>query len=720
MKMAEPRKLFGRPSTLLLDEKTAQPSPPPIHLDPAPWRSLPPRSPGPPPPESGPPVGVRIRSVASLPDELEDPDEMEDTEDYSDEPTQQDVDDGAWGAAFEVDDFRAARRDPDEDLIRTPALVHMPRATVSTDEADDDDVVAMPEEGDEGEVTGVGEQVAMPDGFDFDFDIPSEEAPEDSEPDRPGPPAVVAPGPTLVSGGWAAAAPGPRVLTDDPVEGLAVAWMSASAGDAADLPDIVDDHHSRGGANREARMALLETAVFGEAQPRNTAPPRPVVEEAAWSPESAPGPEGVAPPPPSSSPRSRYSLVPQSAPGSAPPARPPAAPAADPAAIPDAVAALAEAMQRDTGPSNSLPPRVRRATGEPPRILRRGRETPPPTPPPPPARATRPMFDPDGFTPRRLSRPAGLSDDVTASLQPAEPEGAFEYPDVSVPTLDTSRRTRPPPAEHTAAGPRPRPQEPAIRPRPAAPQEDGWGPAHRNADGRGRAMPTPSPLEMPASRFELPDLPAQPPRPLPAPYSPNIDRGSPPRAPGPRGQSRNPPRVTRVAQPARLDVNPILGGVALIIAVLGVIALVLPRLRPEPEPPSALSALPEPDSVSVAPVEAGVDSTPVAPVLPADPAPVPTKPTPEGTVKPVAAPQTEKASAYRVTLGMIRVTTDRKALIILDGKQQGYAPGLADLPVVPGQHTVRAVVPGTGVSRSIEIRVDAGTATIAAFSFAAK
>lgn len=52
------------------------------------------------------------------------------------------------------------------------------------------------------------------------------------------------------------------------------------------------------------------------------------------------------------------------------------------------------------------------------------------------------------------------------------------------------------------------------------------------------------------------------------------------------------------------------------------------------------------------------------------------------------------------------MTTDRRALILLAGEQNGYAPGLADLAVVPEQQTVKAFEPETGVSVTIELRVD--------------
>ncbi len=707
MKEAEPRKLFGRPSGMLLDEKPSQALPPPIRLEPgAGWRA--------PTAAADSAGGMRIRSVASLPDELEDPDEMEDEGELGDAGDDAADESDVWGAAFEVDDFRAQRRDPDEDLIRTPAQVHVMASPMAGAGEDEDDVVAMPEEGDEAEATGVGEQVAMPEGFadDLDLAMPADEAPAEPIPAATrvrslppvAPPARPADG--LRTSGIALSrgvAPPPRVLTRDAAEGLAVAWMGASAGDATDLPDIVEDHHSRIGPNREARMALLEAAVFGEAQRQNAPPATPAVDLPAWSPESAPGPDSTAVP----TPRSRFSL---------PPANEPPAPAprqaADPPGhdeIPDAVAALAEAMQRDTPPSGSIAPRAKRPTGEAPRILRRGREPEPPAPAQS-AKATRPMFDGDGVTPRRLGRLPQPPDDDGGELRYPGTGDAPEFP----------RRTRPPP----------RAPEPPAGARPA--EDDIWGPSHRNADGRGRVGPPPIFPEMPAPSFALPEIPvapAQPPPDLPRPprasMRPESPRQAPPaeptrpdsprqtlasarttQAPG-RAAPRQGPRVTRVPRAATRETDPRLVMVLVFVSICGLLTVVVPRMIKQAQPPAQGVDLAVPAAAAEAQPEVAVATTPIAA---GTPVPAPSSGIP---------PRSDAASAYKVSFGIIRVSTDKRALIILDGKQQGYAPGLADISVAPGQHTVRGVIAG-GRSRSIEVRVDAGTAVVASFNFAAE
>ncbi|MSP57217.1 MAG: hypothetical protein EXR69_16720, partial [Myxococcales bacterium] len=171
--MAEPRKLFGRPSTLLLDEHPGQPRPPPVLLEPAPWRSMVPRSPPPAPTNPEPLVGGRVPSVASLPSELEDYEDLDDTGVHAGETPAQEADDAVWGAAFEVDDSRVARRGG---VAAEPFV-----AAQSPESADSDSGVATPEGGQDSEVTGVGEQVALPEGFDFDFALQAE-PPAQAEP----------------------------------------------------------------------------------------------------------------------------------------------------------------------------------------------------------------------------------------------------------------------------------------------------------------------------------------------------------------------------------------------------------------------------------------------------------------------------------------------------------------------------------------------------------
>lgn len=663
MKSAEPRKLFGRPSSLLLDEQVLPGVPPAIRVEP-------PRPFAPPADGLG---GMKIRSVASLPDDLDDNEdglEEDELEEDDDAPEAQDADD-AWGAAFEVDDFRAARReDPDADLLTGPATIRMtppPSAQASDDE---EEMIGMPEEGDEPERTGVGEQVALPEGFDDGLFLAGEDG--DDAPDEPPaepPPVASIPGPgpfetmrrgPAVGFGLGVARAGgapPRVLTEDPVEGLAVAWMSASSGGSDDLPEIVEDHHTASELRREARQALLETAVFGEPQRRSRPPTAAPVDPAPWSPETAPGPE--APSRPGSPSRTRTSVPP---------------PAPNPGAdlIPDAVSALAEALERDPPPSEGTGPRARRSTGEPPRISRRTREEPAPPAVPLRRRPLEMETGPrdDGAPPRRLARP---------TLSPGATAGS-EQP----------RRARPVP------GGDPRARDPGT-------------------DTAPRPRRSLSPVVMPAPSF----APAETPQPQPAPRAQAVEPQRSRPAPSPTAP-RAPARVRAprpAAKPKFEFLPPLLIGVGLIVAIIGLLAVVIPRPSEPTAPPQAtgpaLPALVEPALTTPAPV-----------ILPIEPAPAPVpSPTLEAPPEPVVLPPpvskpSEKASAYKIALGIIRVSSDRKALIIVDGKQQGYAPGLADISVMPGQHTVRAVVSGTGLSRSLEIRVDAGSAVVASFSFA--
>lgn len=87
----------------------------------------------------------------------------------------------------------------------------------------------------------------------------------------------------------------------------------------------------------------------------------------------------------------------------------------------------------------------------------------------------------------------------------------------------------------------------------------------------------------------------------------------------------------------------------------------------------------------------------------------PTTSTATSTAAPASATSsrlsTEDPAAAR---GLIRIKTDRKCLIMVDGKQRGYAPDLGTIELPAGTHVVRAIVQGTGQSRSIEVRVDAG------------
>lgn len=657
MSRAEPRKLFGRPTASLLDEDAPPGVPPLIRVDPPRAFSI---------SAASPLAGQITRSVASLPDELDDPD------DFADEDTAQDVRsndeewDESWGAAFEVDDFRAARReDPDADLVTGPATVRMLRqATASAD--DEDELVAMPEEGDEVEHTGVGEQVALPDGFGEDISLAGLDVPPEPSAD-PGPFERMH------------RARPPRVAVDEVPEGLSLAWMGPEPGPAEDVAEVVEDANLLAEQSRERRQAALSAAIFDEPAAEPAGPPpsfTPPHVRVGAGPASAASFVPAARPtlgreqePSAEQPAPAADIPPADAFGATHPGGPPrsrfappwAAPTSDDG-IPDAIAALAEALERDPAPAPAEPRRLRPASGEPPRISRREREVEPVAPPVPLRRRPPEQADPRG---RRLARPT-------------LPGGADPY--------ETPRRPRPAPPRDGADGPGPR-----------------------------RSL---APVAMPAPSFAPGDTPQ--PAPVADPYAAVLERASRPAA---AGVPARPARV-RAPQPRkapRSDVSPAIAGVALLLFITGLAMLVIPRFSrrspsvPQPASGPVVSVAPPP----VQPTPAAAE--PPAPVAPA--ATTPTAPAPAPVVeppaigKPTESPAPTKSSAYRVALGVIRVNSDRKALIILDGKQQGYAPGLADISVMPGAHTVRAVVSGTGLSRTMEIRVDAGSAVVAEFSF---
>lgn len=133
-----------------------------------------------------------------------------------------------------------------------------------------------------------------------------------------------------------------------------------------------------------------------------------------------------------------------------------------------------------------------------------------------------------------------------------------------------------------------------------------------------------------------------------------------------------------------------------------------PEAEVEP-PPSALgagtgTAAPEPPPT---PVEV------VASMAPADPARAPTAPPPGAivaapTVLPVALPP-----------GLLRVTSDKKAAIVIDGKPQGTVTPEAPLQIsLPsGDHRLRVTPAGGGTSREQMVRVDPNAATAVEMDF---
>ena len=85
---------------------------------------------------------------------------------------------------------------------------------------------------------------------------------------------------------------------------------------------------------------------------------------------------------------------------------------------------------------------------------------------------------------------------------------------------------------------------------------------------------------------------------------------------------------------------------------------------------------------------------------------LPTATTTAGSTSRVAAPVT--ADAMGVESGYLRVVSDRKCLVIVDGRQRGYAPALGLLELPAGEHSLKCVVAGAGTSRSTTVRVDSG------------
>lgn len=172
-------------------------------------------------------------------------------------------------------------------------------------------------------------------------------------------------------------------------------------------------------------------------------------------------------------------------------------------------------------------------------------------------------------------------------------------------------------------------------------------------------------------------------------------------------------------------------------------ASVAPPIPPEPAPAVAAVVVPPAEAPVVAPVvpppEVSPPATPPAVVaaVPAAPVSAPTttpravaavRPPPEPpisripagsrddaarieaarTVDPDAASRTTEEDEVRLEAGYIRVLTDRKCLVIVDGQQRGYAPGLGQIQLAPGGHTLRCIVAGAGASRETDFRVDSG------------
>ena len=342
-----------------------------------------------------------------------------------------------------------------------------------------------------------------------------------------------------------------------------------------------------------------------------------------------------------------------------------------PDTMPDAVAALNEALARDADPAPPPPTLLRstsalgrRASSEPPRISARMRDqdaagsTQPGIPP-----RVRPLEPPKRAAPARPTRTFGRN----GPERPQPPDVHVDY------------------TESTAEAPE-QPLEPFVSTTvQTAPLSTVASELSAEAFAALLERHEAEPQHAEAG------APATPRRPMRAPAA---RRAAPMVAPRPA------PKLTRT----RTRV------VAAVVATIVVLtAIIVPQLWSSPladptdSTPSA-NATPAPERVPPTP----------------SPAPAAPEPPPPAPVAPPTKPPSRAESAIKSGTGIIRVTSDRKALIIVDGKQHGYAPGLADLSIAAGPHTVRAVESGTSITRTLEVRVDPGAAVIAGFTFAKK
>ena len=340
-----------------------------------------------------------------------------------------------------------------------------------------------------------------------------------------------------------------------------------------------------------------------------------------------------------------------------------------PDTMPDAVAALNEALARDADPAPPPPTLLRstsalgrRASSEPPRISARMRDqdaagsTQPGIPP-----RVRPLEPPKRAAPARPTRTFGRN----GPERPQPPDVHVDY------------------TESTAEAPE-QPLDPFVSTTvQTAPLSTVASELSAEAFAALLERHEAEPQQAEAG------APATPRRPMRAPAA---RRAAPMVAPRPA------PKLTRTRV------------VAVVVATIVVLtAIIVPQLWSSPlaDPtdsrPSA-NATPAPERVPPTP----------------SPAPAAPEPPPPAPVAPPTKPPSRAESAIKSGTGIIRVTSDRKALIIVDGKQHGYAPGLADLSIAAGPHTVRAVESGTSITRTLEVRVDPGAAVIAGFTFAKK
>lgn len=309
---------------------------------------------------------------------------------------------------------------------------------------------------------------------------------------------------------------------------------------------------------------------------------------------------------------------------------------------------------------------------------------------------------------------------------------------VETPPTQLLEPVLPPPAAPPVAGPVPVPVPvpPAASPS-AAPRGTHFGEPHQAEVVRGLSRP-PAPREPAAPVAPVPVPPRAPP-PTPAAATRPV---SPAEAP-PRRNEPMPLRDARAADegvPAPSRTPRWIAPVAVVAVLVAVGSYGLFRFLggdPAPVPvaapaPPAVPAPTEADPGAPAPAAPAVVETPpaaVEPVAAATPAPATPAPAAPASPKAPSAPATAaetlasatppaaagstssssaSAAAEATPTGLIQIVSNMSCLIIVNGKQRGYAPDLGPIELPAGTHVVRAVVPGKGYSRTVEVRVDAG------------
>ncbi len=146
-----------------------------------------------------------------------------------------------------------------------------------------------------------------------------------------------------------------------------------------------------------------------------------------------------------------------------------------------------------------------------------------------------------------------------------------------------------------------------------------------------------------------------------------------------------------------------------------------PAGEPEPEPAAAAPAQPVSNPEPVRPAPAQAEPAPAAAANP-EPAPVTRpKPAPAPAAKPApevrqTVPEPEAPAATDDAFGFLVVESDRYAMVYMGGRRLGGTP-IARMELDPGSYAVRAVCRDTGATKTMQVDIQPGELTTAAFRF---